>query len=42
MIFMEFFKYTLQLLVEAVLHIVGFIFRCSMNVENNDMTSATS
>jgi hypothetical protein len=31
-----------QLLIEVVLHIISFIFCWSMNVQNNDMTPATS
>jgi hypothetical protein len=38
MVFREFIKHTFQFLVEAVLHIISFIFCWSMNVQNNDMT----
>jgi hypothetical protein len=42
MVFKEFIKHMFQCLVEAVLDIISFIFCWSMNVQNNDMTSATS
>jgi hypothetical protein len=38
MVFREFIKHTFQFLVEAVLHIISFIFSWSMNVQNNYMT----
>jgi hypothetical protein len=34
--------HTFQLFVEAVLHIISFIFCWSMNVQNNDMAPTTS
>jgi hypothetical protein len=41
MVFWEFIKHTFQYLIEAVLHIISFIFCWSMNVQNNDMTPLT-
>jgi hypothetical protein len=38
MVFQEFIKHRFQFLIEAVLHIISFIFCRSMNVQNNDMT----
>jgi hypothetical protein len=42
MVFEEFIKHTFQLLVEAALHIISFIFCLGMNFQNNDMTPAAS
>jgi hypothetical protein len=41
-LFKVFIEHTFQFLVEAVLYIISFILCCSMNVQNNDMTPATS
>jgi hypothetical protein len=42
MVFMEFIKHTFQFLIEAVLHIIRFIFCWSMIVQNIDITPATA
>jgi hypothetical protein len=42
MVFREFIKHTFQLLVEADLHSINFMFCWSMNVQNNDITPATA
>jgi hypothetical protein len=42
MVFREFIEYTFYLLVEAVLHIINFILSWGMNIQNNDITQATS
>jgi hypothetical protein len=42
MVFREFIEYMFYFLVEPVLHIVNFILFCVMNVQKNEITSATS
>jgi hypothetical protein len=42
MVFWEFIKHTFQFLVEAVLHIISFIFCWTMSIQNYDITPATS
>jgi hypothetical protein len=41
-LFREFIKHTFQFIIEAVLRIINSIFCWGMNVQNNDMTPATS
>jgi hypothetical protein len=41
MIFRKIIEHTIQSLVEAILHIINFIFCWSKNVQNNAMTPAT-
>jgi hypothetical protein len=42
MIFREFIEHTVEFYIETVFHIITFILCWSMNVQNNDMTAATS
>jgi hypothetical protein len=42
MVLREFIEYTFQFLKEAVFHKISFILRWGMNIQNNDMTPATS
>jgi hypothetical protein len=42
MVFGEFIEHTFQFLIEAILHIINFIFCWGMNVQSNDMTKVTS
>jgi hypothetical protein len=41
-VFRELIEHPFQFLIEAVLHIIIFILCWGMNVQNNDMTPATS
>jgi hypothetical protein len=42
MVFRKFMEYMIRFLVEAVLHIINVILCWDMNVQNNNMTLATS
>jgi hypothetical protein len=42
MVFKEFMEYMSQLLAKAYLHIIHFIVCWGINVQNNEITTATS
>jgi hypothetical protein len=42
MLFRELIKYMLQFFVEPVFYFIDFIFCRGVNIENDDMTPATS
>jgi hypothetical protein len=41
MVFREFIKHMFQFLIEAVLHIINFVLWWGVDVQNNNMNSAT-